>query len=103
MTAEGKSSRPGNGDADREQPQGAEKWHWGRRGKCDKQADCIYSHSFGKLKQYFLHPANGMSERINNLFRTCHYGLVYFPFFGATTVIIGWRVTQGALGNGRGS
>lgn len=103
MTAEGKSSHSGDGNADKEQPQVAEKWHWGRRGKCHKQADCIYSHSFGKLTQYCLCPANGRSESINNLFRTHHYILVYFPFFGATTVIIGWRVTQGALGKGRGS
>lgn len=43
--------------------------------KDDKRAYCIYSCSFVCLKQCFLCLENGMSERINNLFRTYNHML----------------------------
>ena len=75
----------------------------GEERKCDKQAHCIYTRSFGWLKQHFLCLANGMSERINNLFRTCNHVLVYFSFFWSNHCDNRSELNPEALEKGRGS
>lgn len=101
MTAEGEGSHPEDGNGDEDQLQGERKWHWGTGGKCDKQAHHIYTGSSGWLKQHFLCPASGMSERINNLFGTYNHMLVYFPFFWSNHCDNRSESNRGGAGKGQ--
>lgn len=72
---------------DKEDPPATEKWCCGRAR--------VTGRHLWLAETALLCPANGTSERINNLFRTHDHLLFYFSFLFQPLMIIGTRVTQG--------